>query len=1071
MKKNLRVVLLLALIVLMLGLCALAVSADPEPGDGDYFQVLDATGAHVGYYATPANAVAAVTADGYTVKLIKDVTLTANANFNANFTYTVDGDGHAINYTGVSKPARVTGLTFSAGNVTLKNFTLKTTHNDLKSLVNFTNASSLTFEDMTLEGGGVQIVYGGAGNITFKGTGNVIGKNNNALATSAISIKNASAGGTMTIEGGQFLAGSTLFEASGATIIVKGGTFTKTTNVFSMVDNTLVSAVKIEGGTFDFSAGGALFDYTGRGDCAGFHDIGDAVINVTGGTFIHAKRGNLYNITATTVVNSGRENSMYAITSAGGTATPYPVIRVSGGDVDGWPDEDEYQSGVKLTSQDVGIGTINDDIFCLNATPTKLYITGGTFKGSPFTYSLIEAKGSDSASEINITGGTFIGAQAWIRARNATVWNISGECVFKEPAVQTYKLDQIVYDFAQTDVRPIWVTNESGRTYVLDAESQGKAEKTERDENGDPIMVPQKDGDGNIVYQVDGEGNFIYETDDDGNIVYETDKYGNIIYQKDENSKQYVLDANGNKIPVPKKIPVMTESKIKAKDGDVVGYGRSVAGQLNITGGTFTVEYGESPCMFSMAGADLNISGGTFNIGTRGFQMSDGTSISYVYISGGSFIGSGNGEIIYYAGSNGYNNEGDPGAKYGQRGLIEISGGYFESAEKSTAIWYESSHVKRSTVEGRYDGYVHITGGQFVSNGVYLVRLPNAASGEFLIEGGTFEGTASRFISLSGPKGYFGIKGGTFRLSPMSAGVEAGRTDALVYIKTSRVTTVNIEGGTFINDREGASQLVLFDSRTALLNITGGTFLSRYEIANFLEREFNHGNMPCNTNILPKTTIEGVEYYTAIVHPASDVNAPELDIDVTIRLDAETPGIRFTSYMTKAKQTALLEAGATNLTYGTLIVPENYLLQITDFSGDVLGQLKAIAQAAGVAESKVYADVVADAGTTTDDDGNLTFRAALVGITDVNKAYGAISYVKAKINGQDVYYYSGINTASNIATLKTVIVRELGDVTDLVTEIGRGQYVYKYGSINDDGFSRFTKDEQNYMRRLAIGSK
>ena len=58
---------------------------------------------------------------------------------------------------------------------------------------------------------------------------------------------------------------------------------------------------------------------------------------------------------------------------------------------------------------------------------------------------------------------------------------------------------------------------------------------------------------------------------------------------------------------------------------------------------------------------------------------------------------------------------------------------------------------------------------------------------------------------------------------------------------------------------------------------------------------------------------------------------------------------------------------------------------------------------------------------------------------------------------------------SNLATLKTVVLRELFDVNDKSEIVDYGKYVYKYGSINDDGFSRFTQAEQNFMRRLVAG--
>ncbi len=1041
MKRNLRVILLLALVVLMIGVTALVASAT-EPADDEYFEVLDATGAHVSYQKTPANAVAAVTADGYTLKLLKDLDMSAATACAKDFTYTIDGGGHTITYKNMSNPARVNSFAITKGRITMKNFTIKSEAPNIKNLILF-NApapASLTLENMTLEGGGTQITYQNSGNITFKGTGNVVGKNNDPTATYAISLKNASAPGKLLIEGGQFLARSPLFEAAGAAIEIRGGTFSNASGstMFLMQDDNFVSAIKITDGSFTLSAGGSFFLYSGKGDSVGFADNDNALINISGGTFIHYGSGHLFSITASAITNKSANGGTMSTAgnpvikiSAGGTAEATRLMRGATEDdepvattvtvqtpyFDGWPDENLWEPGRWGKSQvGKGIGTYDADVFYINNSSVRLNIAGGTYIGSPYTYALLEVANAAAPAEINISGGSFMGARAWIRAWNASVWNISGTCEFSKPAPMTYVLDGAVYDTGMMEVTPIALHPSSGRTFTLDATAEGKEYVLAVDENGDPI--------------------------------YKTNSKGEQIQRRDSLS-----------------------------DGTVIGYSRATAGRLNITGGTFNIVKGESTCWISAAGADVNISGGTFNIGSRGIQMSNDDMISYVYISGGTFNGSGNFQIIYYSGSNNHKYSYDYdtktgtttyGTKYAQRGLVEISGGTFNTTEKCTAIWYESRHQKRPTVEGKFDSYIKVTGGTFHSDGIYLIYLPSAMSGDLLITDGTFDGTASRLVSLSGYKGQFHIQGGTFRLSALGEGKAVGPTDALIYIKTSSINPVlNIEGGTFINEREGADRLILFDSRTATLNLVGGKFMTRATLKNFLERNMNHGNMPVNADLAVKETIEGVEYTVTNVYAPSSPYAPTMDADVTIRLNQETPGIRFTSYFSAEKKAALHDAGATELSFGTLIVPREYLLQLTAFD-DVHGALKAIAASAGVAESKVFADVVASAGKTEDLDGNVTFRAALVNISDVNKGYGAISYVKAKIGGQDVYYYSGLNTASNISTLKVVVLRELLDISDKPEEVAH-QYVYKYGSINDDGYSRFTQAEQNFMRRLVAG--
>ena len=609
----------------------------------------------------------------------------------------------------------------------------------------------------------------------------------------------------------------------------------------------------------------------------------------------------------------------------------------------------------------------------LNKTCAILNISGGTFIGSPYTTALINTTTlTASPSEVNISGGTFIGAQSWASNDNASIWNFSGTCVFKEPAPVVYLLDLTPQQTKYSDVRAIWGKNNAGRLW-----------------NKSDI---------------------------------------------DSVTSEILLDSAGQP-----KAPT-----------------RATAGQFNFSGGTFTITYAEGIRLINAAGPDINISGGTFNIGAEGIAMADGDMISYVNITGGTFNGSGYGYILGYTGSV------TSTGMAGQHGKLDISGGTFNTTESSVALRFGCGYGRRVNID---DAYVRISGGTFHSEGINLVYV-NGASGEMLITGGTFDGTCPRLIILASYKGYVNIFGGTYYLSALADDKEAGRTDAIIQMLTSNDSILNVRGGTYINDRKGASQLVLISSKTAKIYMAGGKFLTRYEIPNFLERDLGHGSMPFNATTVTHETIEGVEYFGATIHAGNSDYSPQLQTDVTIRVTPDSPGIRFTTVMDKWKIDGITSAGGTVIGYGTLIMPQEYALQLTSFE-DVHGQLNAMAQTAGVAASKVFADVAASQGISTDTDGNVTFRAALVGITDNNKGYGAVSYVKATVGGQTVYYYSGINTASNIVTLKSVAMRELDDISDRPTELNGGQYVYKYGSINDDGYSRYTGDEQRLMRRLA----
>ena len=71
MKKHFRIALLAVMAILMVGMLALgAFAVAPDPAETDFYQVLDANGEHVAYYATLAEAKAGVTAQGYTIKVL-----------------------------------------------------------------------------------------------------------------------------------------------------------------------------------------------------------------------------------------------------------------------------------------------------------------------------------------------------------------------------------------------------------------------------------------------------------------------------------------------------------------------------------------------------------------------------------------------------------------------------------------------------------------------------------------------------------------------------------------------------------------------------------------------------------------------------------------------------------------------------------------------------------------------------------------------------------------------------------------------------------------------------------------
>lgn len=115
-----------------------------------------------------------------------------------------------------------------------------------------------------------------------------------------------------------------------------------------------------------------------------------------------------------------------------------------------------------------------------------------------------------------------------------------------------------------------------------------------------------KDADGRVLYENytynpataqyeantdPGTGEYVYGTDKDGNKLYEKDKNGQTVYMQDDKG-EYILDANGEKIPVPLKIAKTVETTdtrdlFKSRDGNKI-----TAGNIDLADGWVDNSYG-----------------------------------------------------------------------------------------------------------------------------------------------------------------------------------------------------------------------------------------------------------------------------------------------------------------------------------------------------------------------------------------------------------------------------------------------------------------------------------------------
>ena len=408
MKKQLRIFLFAAMLVLLLGVTVLAVSAagewrlyaDQTAADADTSNTAGTA------YDTVAAAVSDIDTNGMVVKLTTDLTgqYENNATFGNTHTYTIDCDGHSIAY-GNTGSTRYPFWKITAGNVTIKDLTLnRTTYSN--SHITFSGTPTVVLENLVLTG--ADNCFGtisSAVNITIQGASTSFTN----IDTFIAKLGNGSLGGLITIKDGTFCIGRTGNEGNkigflcgGAKIKIEGGTFTianisnytyaswkvdevtktSTANGFFIFgDNAWSSPVEITSGTFNLTGSGWLFDvpgseqYNGLGNCSNTYAMGNDMIRISNGTFNMTGSSGLVRWRANYGTFARRDGS--AITSPN-----QPTVTVTGG---------------TFKSQ-----TVTNGFFCIQNTQES------------------------NRCVINLAGGTFSGGKKWVQIGSYGTVNFCG---------------------------------------------------------------------------------------------------------------------------------------------------------------------------------------------------------------------------------------------------------------------------------------------------------------------------------------------------------------------------------------------------------------------------------------------------------------------------------------------------------------------------------------------------------------------------------------------------------------------------------------------------------------------
>ena len=353
---------------------------------------------------------------------------------------------------------------------------------------------------------------------------------------------------------------------------------------------------------------------------------------------------------------------------------------------------------------------------------------------------------------------------------------------------------------------------------------------------------------------------------------------------------------------------------------------------------------------------------------------------------------------------------------YEGTGYIRIAAGIFTNNAKTLLF----------NVDG---GEVEILGGSFISTaaGEMVLRFKSAVA---TIYGGYFESNGDYVVRPDGADAELSIYGGYFThlASKGGAPVRVGTgSDASVVL--------NVYGGTF---KTNGSAAVIFsianDNEGNMINLVsyncaGGTKILQYGSNADHEKNINYG------------TIAKASYAALSLYNGASIRLVDGDV-----------GIRFMSNVSADLIAALEEMGATDVTYGTIILPTDYLDGLATLSIDLLDQ-----------KGIQYMDIPAVDGIVENADGSLTIRAAIVGIKEwnIDREFSALVYAKYNFADMEITYVSSYCKDDNSRSLSglayTALYEDLSDVQE-------GYYLYEVEG--SDKYSRYTSDQQKLLKDI-----
>ena len=812
MKKQLRLALLTALIFVVAMMTVFMASATeaPAPGATDNYQVVTSEGVHVDYYATLSEALAGITADGYKIVVLKDVTEATGVKLNIAHTYTITGGtgSKTITFTAAATSSRGTSYTtfldMTAGAVTLEKLKLASEATPSEHIL-LNGATALTLDSVEVTGkASVAFAY-----IKTKAALTVTGSTKldiDALRT-FYSYTTASANTTVTVSGGSFTSTGHFLEMSTTTVIAisKATVDSGSGSLVAFTQNQAKASTVTVGGNVVFETTGSVFKGTKAMDPvsieinSGFKASGEVLfefttsdtkktpVNVTfNGGELHlvgtqAKLANEATIFADVTYGTNANKDTLKIYFDGGAKTPDAAFDTAFD----WSKFSVLFSGFE-GSYEIGEGkggvynltSLHSDFYNQIKAELKGQVQVDTTR---FPYADV-----DIAGWIPIT----------VNCADA-VLNISGEYDLQDIAF----LVKVIAGTVNVDVtcknaaEPFLILeggtlNVTGGTYT---------KKT-------PFSVSG------------GTLNITGGTFSGGASLLNLDKAAIVTVSGGTFTGAAMLNITGASTVT------VSGGTFTATDAETAFVAVEAAATLNITGGTFVANGAKTLFKLNNADAVLNITGGTF----EGAAVTVHALSGSLSMSGGSITVPKDGTGILIDGAatvnitpNAENAENDPvisllQATYGDslvKGAIVLTANSDEAAltisgGKLGNVTNVSADSYMYAIYQKGKSTINISGGElYGANSAATIEI---YGGSLNITGGTFYGY--RNVRLQGSAAALDIKGGTFNS-------KVGQANNVLIDVSAANAVVSISGGTFNNFTRA-----IYICVKSTVTVSGGTF-------------------------------------------------------------------------------------------------------------------------------------------------------------------------------------------------------------------------------------------------------